>query len=77
MISRGFLIWHVACYAMNVRIEGKPTMYDSRFFRSRLGKAAAISIAAMLAFNLLTLSQQLQATPLPLATIAAQPVEIA
>ena len=36
-------------------------MYDSRFFRSKLGKAAAVSIAAMLAFNLLTLSQQLQA----------------
>jgi hypothetical protein len=51
-------------------------MYDSRFFRSRLGKAAAVSIAAMLAFNMLTLSQQLQAAPTPLA-IAAQPVEIA
>jgi hypothetical protein len=51
-------------------------MYDSRFFRSRLGKAAAISIAAMLAFNLLALSQQLEAAPLPLA-IASQPIEVA
>ena len=51
-------------------------MYESRFFRSRLGKAAAISIAAMLAFNLLALSQQLEAAPQPLA-IAAQPVEVA
>jgi hypothetical protein len=51
-------------------------MYDSRFFRSTLGKAAAVSIAAMLAFNLLTLSQQLQAAPAALA-IAAQPIEVA
>ena len=51
-------------------------MYDSRFFLSKLGKAAAISIAAMLAFNLVTLSQELQAAPLTVA-FAAQPVEIA
>jgi hypothetical protein len=51
-------------------------MYDSRFFRSRLGRAAAISIAAMLAFNLLALSQQLQAAPMPLA-VAVQPLELA
>jgi hypothetical protein len=51
-------------------------MYDSRFFRSRLGKAAAISIAAMLAFNLLALSQQLEAAPIPVA-LAAQSVEVA
>ena len=51
-------------------------MYDSRFFLSKLGKAAAISIAAMLAFNLLALSQQLQAAPMPLA-VAVQPLELA
>ncbi len=51
-------------------------MYDSRFFRSKLGKAAVISIAAMLAFNLLALSQQLQAATVPLA-LAAQSVELA
>ena len=50
-------------------------MYDSRFFRSTLGKAAAISIAAMLALNLLTLSQQIQAAPTPLAIV--QPIEVA
>jgi len=51
-------------------------MYDRRFFRSRLGKAAMISIAAMVAFNMLTLSQQLQAAPAPLAQ-AANSVELA
>ena len=50
-------------------------MYDRRFFASRLGKAALISVAAMLAFNVLTLSQQLQAAPVPLAQASA--VEIA
>ncbi len=51
-------------------------MYDRRFFRSKLGKAAAISVAAMLALNMLALSQQLQATPTPLA-LATQTVELA
>ena len=51
-------------------------MYDRRFFRSRLGKAATISIAAMVAFNMLALSQQLQAAPAPLAQ-TAQSVELA
>ncbi|MBO9603687.1 MAG: hypothetical protein J7496_14385 [Novosphingobium sp.] len=51
-------------------------MYDRRFFSSNLGKAAIISIAAMLAFNVLTLSQQLQAAPVPLAHAGAT-VELA
>jgi hypothetical protein len=51
-------------------------MYDRRFFGSKLGKAALISIAAMLAFNMLTLSQQLQAAPAPLAAVS-QSVELA
>ena len=51
-------------------------MYDRRFFSSKLGKAAIISIAAMLAFNVLALSQQLQAAPQPIA-IAAASVEVA
>jgi len=51
-------------------------MYDRRFFRSKLGKVAMISIAAMLAFNMLTLSQQLQAAPAPMA-LAPQSVELA
>jgi hypothetical protein len=45
-------------------------MYDRRFFSSTLGKAAMISVAAMLAFNVLALSQQLQAAPAPLAQTA-------
>ena len=52
-------------------------MYDRRFFASRLGKAAIISIAAMLAVNLLALSQQLQAAPMAIAVAATQGVEIA
>ena len=51
-------------------------MYDRRFFASRLGKAAIISIAAMLAFNMLAFSQQLQAAPTSIA-VAAQGVELA
>ena len=51
-------------------------MYDRRFFASKLGKAALISVAAMLAFNMLTLSQQLQAAPAPLAQ-GATAVEVA
>ena len=51
-------------------------MYDRRFFRSKLGKAAAVSIAAMVAFNMLALSQQLQGQPAPLALGPAQ-VEVA
>ena len=44
-------------------------MYDRRFFDSKLGKAAAISIAAMLAFNVLALGQQLQVSATPLAQL--------
>jgi hypothetical protein len=51
-------------------------MYDRRFFASKLGKAAIISFAAMLAFNVLALSQQLQAAPISIAA-ATQNVEIA
>ena len=51
-------------------------MYNRRFFSTKLGKAATVSIAAMLAFNVLTLSQQLQAAPGPLA-LANQTVELA
>jgi len=51
-------------------------MYDRRFFRTTLGKAAAISIAAMLALNVLALSQQIGAAPMPFA-LAGQGVELA
>jgi hypothetical protein len=51
-------------------------MYDRRFFASKLGKAAIISVAAMLAFNMLALSQQLQAAPVSIAA-AVHTVELA
>jgi hypothetical protein len=51
-------------------------MYDRRFFASKLGKAAIISVAAMLAFNMLALSQQLRAAPVSIA-VATQGVELA
>lgn len=51
-------------------------MYEPRFFASDLGKAAIVSIAAMLAFNVLALSQQLHIAPAPVALIASS-VELA
>jgi hypothetical protein len=51
-------------------------MYNRRFFQTRLGIAAAISISAMMAFNILALSSQLHAQPMPLAA-GAQMVELA
>jgi hypothetical protein len=40
-------------------------MYDRRFFSTRLGKAAAIAMAAMVAFNIFALTHQLGAAPTP------------
>lgn len=51
-------------------------MYDRRFFASKLGKAAMISIAAMLAFNVLVLSQQIHGSPAPMALVG-QNMELA
>ena len=50
--------------------------YDRRFFTSKLGQAAAISVAAMVAFNLLVLSQQLETRQLPMA-LTTHSVELA
>jgi len=50
-------------------------MYDRRFFATTLGKAAIVSIAAMLSFNVLALSQQMRAAA-PLALVS-QSVELA
>ena len=36
-------------------------MYDRAFFRSKLGRAALLSIAAMLAMNVVALHDRLQA----------------
>ena len=51
-------------------------MYQRRFFSTKVGKAAMISVAAMLAFNVLTLSQQLQAAPAQMA-LGSKIVELA
>ncbi|MET0251122.1 MAG: hypothetical protein ABW203_02990 [Novosphingobium sp.] len=44
------------------------TMYDRTFFRSQLGRTALLSIAAMVAMNIVALTEQLRAVP---ATYAA------
>ncbi len=38
-------------------------MYNRRFFATSLGRAAAASIAAMVAFNIFAMSQQLNSAP--------------
>lgn len=51
-------------------------MYDRSFFSSKLGVAALVSIAAMVTFNVLALTQQLGM--MPAAELAAAPlVEVA
>jgi hypothetical protein len=47
-------------------------MYDRDFFTSKLGVAALVSIAAMVTFNVVALTQQLGATPE--AVVVAGPV---
>ena len=42
--------------------EGMTAMYDRRFFASKLGLAALVSIAAMTAVNVFALTQQLGLT---------------
>jgi hypothetical protein len=52
-------------------------MYDRRFFASKLGVAALVSVAAMATFNVYALTQQVGMQP-PVATAAAaSPVELA
>lgn len=51
-------------------------MYDQRFFASRLGLSALVSIAAMVSFNLYALAQQpVRAAEVP--AVAVQTVELA
>ena len=50
-------------------------MYDRRFFTSKLGLAALVSLAAMVTFNVYALTQQIGLQP-PLAA-AAPTVELA
>jgi hypothetical protein len=41
-------------------------MFDRSFLASPVGKAALASLAAMVAFNIFALTQQLSAKPVPL-----------
>ena len=56
-------------------------MFDQRFFASRLGLSALVSVAAMVAFNLFAISQASGAVPEPFSTaapvIAVSTVELA
>ena len=53
-------------------------MFDREFLGSKVGAAALVSVAAMVAFNIFALSYQLdhQLTPHVIA-VALQPVELA
>lgn len=55
--------------------EGQ-TMFDRKFFQSKLGTAAMLSIAAMLGMNVVALNAQLSAVPTAYAT-APTVVELA
>jgi len=52
-------------------------MFDRRFFSSKLGKSALLSIAAMLAMNIVALNAQLHAVPTAYAAAAQTTVELA
>ena len=51
-------------------------MFDQRFFASKTGIAAVISIAAMVAFNLFAISQQAGLAP-DMLVVATPLVELA
>jgi hypothetical protein len=58
-------------------MSGGKSMYDRRFFASRLGLSALVSIAAMVTFNVYALTQQIGLRA-PVATAAViAPVELA
>ena len=53
-------------------------MYDRRFFATKLGLSAVMSIAAMVTFNVYALTQQVGMAHPPAASVAAGPlVELA
>jgi len=52
-------------------------MFDRRFLQSKLGQAAALSVAAMLAMNIVALNAQLSAVPTAYAAAARTTVELA
>jgi len=51
-------------------------MYDREFFTSKLGVAALVSIAAMVTFNVVALTQQLGTSP-ETKFVSARMVELA
>ena len=52
-------------------------MYDRRFFASKLGLSALVSIAAMVTFNVYALTQQVGMQQPVLSAAAAPMVELA
>ena len=52
-------------------------MFDRQFFQSKLGKAAMLSVAAMLAMNIVALNAQLHAVPAAFAAATPAMVELA
>lgn len=56
--------------------EGIAAMYDREFFTSKLGVAALVSIAAMVTFNVVALTQQLD-MPRETQVVTAPMVELA
>ena len=78
--SKAGQIWHAGCSTVNIphsgQSKGKP-MFDRQFFRSKLGMAAALSVAAMLAMNIVALNAQLHAVPSAYAASAQTTVELA
>ena len=52
-------------------------MLNRQFFQSKLGKAAVLSVAAMLAMNIVALNAQLDAVPAAYAASAQTTVELA
>jgi hypothetical protein len=52
-------------------------MYDREFFTSKLGLAALVSVAAMITFNVLALTHQLEMATTNAALVVAPMVELA
>ena len=52
-------------------------MFSREFITSKLGTAAMVSVSAMMAFNIIALSQQLQAQPVVPLAVATHSVELA
>ena len=66
----------LAKYRASGTAEGQAAMFDRDFFTSKLGVAALVSIAAMVTFNALALTHQLDASA-ETAVVVAPMVELA